>query len=623
MNSPQSQTDAGTLSEWARVTLPAAWKILEPPPRLRVSEWADRFRRLSGEASAEPGPWRTDRAEYQRGLMDAINERGVETVTVMTAAQVGKTEVINNILGYFIHQDPSPILLIQPTLEMGMAWSKDRFGPMVRDTAVLTGRVGDARAKDGTNTILHKTFPGGHLTVAGANSPASLASRPIRVVLFDEVDKYPASAGAEGDPIKLGTKRSQTFWNRKIVMVSTPTIKGVSRVEHSYEHSDRRTYHVPCPKCGAFQPLIWAGIKFGDDRRPPYYECVACKAEIEETEKLRMVNAGRWVKGNPEVLNHAGFHLNELYSPWSSWPAIVDGFRESKPRRETLRVWVNTVLGETWEEEEGYTIPEENLEARVETYEGVPDEVLVLAAGVDVQDDRVEIVVRGYGKGYESWFIERRTIYGSPERTKTWAEVQDVLTGKFRRDDGTEILIDAVGVDSGFRTQQVYKFVKDNHARRYFALKGYGGAGRPFIGAVKYGNKAGARLVALGVDEGKRIIYDRLEIDVAGPGFYHFSQNCDRDYFAQLTAEKQVTKFARGFPTKVWVKKDGRRNEVLDCEVYNYAAVLLINPNFEKIAERRAAVRPAKKEAVDPSGKPAVRSTIRRGRSKFMDNWKI
>lgn len=546
-------------------------------------------------------------------------------ITVMSSAQVGKTEVINNIVGYYIDQDPAPMLVIQPTLEMGMAWSKDRFGPMVRDTPTLTSRVGDAKAKDGTNTILHKNFPGGHLTIAGANSPASLASRPIRVVLFDEVDKYPPSAGSEGDPVKLGTKRAQTFWNRKIIIVSTPTIKGVSRVEYSYEQSDRRVYAVPCPTCGAFQPLAWSNIKFTEDGRAPWYECTACKATIEERDKGRIVAAGRWDRTQTEVTGHAGFHLNELYSPWSSWRSIVDSFRESKNRREALRVWVNTVLGETWEEEEGYTIPEENLEARVETYEILPDEALVLTAGVDVQDDRLETVIRAFGRGYESWFVERRTIYGSPERLKTWEDMHDVLTAQWRREDGVELSIDAVAVDAGFRTQQVYKFVKENHGRRYFAVKGYGGAGKPFIGNVKYTGANKTRAALLGVDEGKRIIYDRLEIETPGPGYYHFSHLCDRDYFAQLTSEKQVTKFSRGFPTKVWVKKDNRRNEVLDCEVYALAACLLINPNFEKVAERLNLSRPSPGER-DPAkaGKPKTKppATMRQ-RSSFVDSWKM
>ena len=222
-------------------------KNFQPPPRLTISEWADKKRRLSPESSAEPGMWHTDRAEYQRGMMDAFNDPNVEYVTLMTSSQVGKTEIVNNIIGYYIEHDPSPMLLIMPTLEMGMAWSKDRFAPMLRDTPSLKGKVTDAKAKDSGNTILHKTFPGGHITVAGANSPASLASRPVRIVLFDEVDRFPSSAGTEGDPVKLGTKRTQTFWNRKIFHNSTPTVKGVSRIESLWEESDQRYFFVPCP----------------------------------------------------------------------------------------------------------------------------------------------------------------------------------------------------------------------------------------------------------------------------------------------------------------------------------------------------------------------------------------
>ena len=216
--------------------------VVAPPKRLSVSEWADEYRYLSAEASAEPGKWRTDRAEYQRGMMDAFSDPKIHTVVVMSSAQIGKTELLNNIVGYFVDQDPSPMLMLQPTLEMGNTWSKDRLSPMIRDTRTLTDKISDSKARDSGNTILHKTFQGGHITIAGANSPASLASRPVRVVLADEVDRYPQSAGAEGDPLSLAFKRTTTFWNRKRMVVSTPTVKGVSRIEMAYEESDKRRY---------------------------------------------------------------------------------------------------------------------------------------------------------------------------------------------------------------------------------------------------------------------------------------------------------------------------------------------------------------------------------------------
>ena len=195
--------------------------VLSPPPELTVSQWADEYRRLSPEASAEPGRWNTDRAPYQREIMDAINDARCEEVIIMSSAQVGKTELILNIIGYYIDYDPSPILVLQPTRDMAETFSKDRLAPMLRDTPALKGKVKDARSRDSGNTILHKTFPGGHITMVGANSAAGLASRPIKIVLMDEVDRYPASAGTEGDPIKLAEKRTTTFWNRKNCLLYT------------------------------------------------------------------------------------------------------------------------------------------------------------------------------------------------------------------------------------------------------------------------------------------------------------------------------------------------------------------------------------------------------------------
>lgn len=332
-------------------------------------------------------------------MMDAFNDPTAEFVTLMTSSQIGKTEIVNNIIGYFIEHDPSPMLLIMPTLEMGSAWSKDRLAPMLRDTPSLRGKVTDAKAKDSGNTILHKTFPGGHITVAGANSPASLASRPVRIVLFDEVDRYPPSAGTEGDPVKLGTKRSLTFWNRKIFHDSTPTVRGVSRIEALWEESDKRRFFVPCPQCKQSQVLVWANLKWDKDDPPNTvrYECEKCQSRLTESDKHRMIAHGVWRSERPERTTHAGFHINELYSPWSTWKSVVENFLEAKKRPETLKVWVNTTLGETWEDDESYSISDESLRGRIEQYVGVPEGVLLLTAGVDVQDDRLECLVKGWG----------------------------------------------------------------------------------------------------------------------------------------------------------------------------------------------------------------------------------
>ena len=336
------------------------WKC---PPKLTISEWADLYRYLSPEASAEPGKYKTSRAEYQRGIMDAFSDPQVTRIVVMSSAQVGKTEILNNIVGYYIDQDPSTILNLQPTLEMAQTWSKDRLAPMVRDNPCLTKKVKSSKSKDSDNTILHKLFPGGHITMVGANSPAGLASRPIRIVLCDEVDRYPVSAGAEGDPVNLAIKRTTTYWNKKIGLFSTPTIKGVSRIEKAFAESDQRYYYVPCPHCGVYQRLRWGHVKYSKDNiKEAYYECEHCGGHLSDSDRYRAIARGYW-EAQEEFKGVAGFHLNELYSPWRKLADIVQDFLDAKDKPDTLKTWVNTSLGETWEEA-GESVDPDSLESR-------------------------------------------------------------------------------------------------------------------------------------------------------------------------------------------------------------------------------------------------------------------
>ena len=299
-----------------------------PPPDLTVSEWADEFRRIPPEASAEPGTWRTSRAEYQREVMNAVSDPQTERVVMMTAAQIGKTEIILNVIGYFIDQEPSPILLLDPTLEMGMSFSKDRLAPMIRDTPALQGRIKDPRSRDSGNTLLHKKFTGGHITIAGANSAASLASRPIRVLLCDEVDRYPVSAGTEGDPLSLAMKRTQNFWNRRIVWVSTPTMLGISRIEKAYNASSREVWCVPCPTCGEYQPYSWEQITY-KDLPEPIMTCAKCGAKHNEVEWKAGQERGKWIAGNPEEKKSRGFYVNAFASAWVSWRSLIDQYTEA------------------------------------------------------------------------------------------------------------------------------------------------------------------------------------------------------------------------------------------------------------------------------------------------------
>ena len=562
---------------------------MAPPPKLTVSQWADQYRQLSSEASAEPGKWHTDRAPYQRAIMDALCDMQVETVVIMSSAQIGKTEIINNIIGYHIHLDPSPILLLQPTLEMAEAWSKDRFAPMLRDTTVLHGVVKDPRSRDSGNTLLHKRFPGGHITMAGANSPASLASRPIRLVLCDEVDRYPVSAGTEGDPVSLAKKRTTTFWNRKLMLTSTPTIKGASRIAAAFEQSDERHYHVPCLHCGEYQTLKWGQVKWesneeGHKPETAVYVCEHNGCIISESERARMVKAGRWIAQKP-FTNIAGFHINELYSPWVTLAQMAVDFLRAKKLPETLKTWVNTSLGEPWEED-GETLDADVLLQRKESWGAdAPEPVVLVTAGVDVQGDRLEIEVKGWGIGEECWSLDYRVFYGDPAQSSVWQELDAYLLTSIRSKLGVHLNIACVCVDSGgHHTQAVYEFCGARAVRGVFAIKGISQTAKPLVGRPSKNNRYKLRLYPIGTDTAKEVIYSRLRITEPGAGYFHFPLERDREYFLQLTGEKQITRFAKGASKREWIKTR-TRNEALDCTVYALAAFKLLNPNLAKLAD--------------------------------------
>jgi phage terminase large subunit GpA-like protein len=569
-----------------------ARETIKPPPTMTVSEWADTSRRLSSESSAEPGAWITARAEYQRGIMDAISDPAIDTVVVMSSAQVGKTEVINNVVGFHIAQDPAPLLVVMPTLEMGEAWSKDRLAPMLRDTPALKDKVKDPRARDSGNTLLHKVFPGGHVTVCGANSPSSLASRPIRIVLCDEVDRYPVSAGTEGDPVTLARKRSATFWNRKMVLTSTPTVKGASRIEMAFEASDQRRFYVACPHCTDAQVLLWTNVKWpANQPEKASYHCGLCGAEWSDVQRWQAIRRGEW-RAEASFTGTAGFHLSELYSSWTRISDMARAFLEAKRSPETLKAFINTSLGETWEDE-GERVDETGLLGRREDFgQHLPEGVKVLTVGVDLQDDRIEVEVVGWGIEEESWSISHQRIFGDPSAPALWADLDKLLEQKFLRNDGAELQISAACVDTGgHHTQAAYRYCRDRYRRRVYAVKGMAGARPVWPKKASRNNSGKVNLFLIGVDAGKDSIYSRLRITRPGPGFCHFPMERDPDWFAQLTAETVQTRYSKGFPTRVWSKKPGARNEALDCRVYSYAALQSLNVVWSRFQDARPSSR--------------------------------
>ncbi|SFP10698.1 phage terminase large subunit family protein [Salibacterium halotolerans] len=555
-------------------------EILSPPPDLTVSEWADSYRRLSSESSAEPGQWRTDRAPYQREILDSMLDPELKKIVVMASSQVGKTEILLNAVGYHIDFDPSPILLLMPTEQLAKDFSKERLSPMIRDTPAIRNKVAESKTRDGGNTTLQKAFTGGYIALVGANAPSGLSSRPIRILLADEVDRFPVSAGTEGDPLSLAQKRTNNFYNSKEVIVSTPTVKNASRIEAEYNLGTQELWNLPCPSCGEYQPLRWQQIKF----ESASHACKHCGTLHNEYEWKDA--KGMWVAQNPDA-NFRSFHLNELLSPWSPWKKVIDDFLEAKSKGpESLKVWVNTSLGESWEEE-GEQLEEDELLKRAEGYEAdVPSGVKILTAAVDVQDDRFEIEVVGWGAGKESWGIEYHQIFGDLNTMTPWNDLDAYLSRTWKDSQGKECGIAGACIDSGGHfTQEVYKFCAPRKSRRIFPIKGQGGQNQyiPLVNGYKEIKGLKVFLFHLGVDEGKAKVMSRLQQLETGPGFCHFpvGKGYNKSYFEGLTAEKLVTRYREGIPYNVW-KQVRDRNEPIDLRVYNTAAIEILNPNLDE-----------------------------------------
>ena len=591
------RTSRRNLAEcWTR-----AARLLSIPPALSISQWAERYRYLSPEASSRPGKWSS--LPMQVEPMDAALDPEVESLCLMWASQAaGKTEIILNIQGYFIDHDPSPQLVIQPTVEAGETYSKDRLSPMVRDTPRLRGTIRDPRSRDSGNTILHKIFPGGHLTVIGANAPAGLAMRPIRVLLCDEVDRYPSSAGTEGDPILLAKKRTDTYQDAVIVFTSTPTIKDFSRIEAEWKQSDQRYWFVACHACGTFQRLYWAGVKWPEgEPAKAYYQCEKCEAHWNEAERVEAIKKGEWRPTTP-FKGKRGYHLNAIYSifpPKKGFKTrihqMVAHFLEAKRLGEQAqRVWTNTDLAETWEVK-GQSLESGPLMNRIETYgDTLPAGILVLVAGVDVQANRIEIEVIGYGAGDESWGVVCTTIDGSPEMDATWEEFDRFLLREYIHSSGHKLRVACCCIDTGYKSKQVYAFCRARTIRRVFAVKGSSIPNMPLVTRPQKTSVRQVLLFSVGTDTAKEIIYSRLLIDEPGPRFCHFpvGSGYNEEYFDQLTSEKCSTEWEKGKPRRVWIKKRAR-NEALDRRVYALAALEILNPDWNALKKNLAMPKPA------------------------------
>lgn len=569
---------------------------LRPETPLTVSEWADRHRRLSSKASAEPGPWRTDRTPYLREPMDCLSsESPVQRVVMMFAAQTGKTEAGSNWLGYVIDHAPGPMLCVQPTVEMAKRLSKQRLESMITETPCLAAKIAPARARDSGNTMFSKEFSGGIMLLTGANSATGLRSAPCRYLFCDEVDGFPADVDGEGDPVSLAERRTTTFARRKILLTSTPTVKDFSRIEAEYQRSDQRRFYVPCPACGAMEWLKWSQLKW-DEGKPESarYQCEHCGERFAEMHKPAMLRGGEWRATAPSNGRTAGFHLSGLYSPlgWCSWEQLVDDFLRAKGDAPALKSFVNTRLAETWEEDYAAKVSADGLMARRLDYKpGVcPTGVVLLTAGVDVQDNRLAVSVWGWGDGETGWLVWHQELMGDPTQTEVWEQLDQVIATEWETESGRHLKLAQVAVDSGGHcTHEVYRYVRDRVGQGVVAIKGSSRRNSPAVGKgskvdVNWRGKVikrGVTLYSLGTDTIKTTLFGRLRHNEAKGGL-NFGLAADDEYYRQLTSERQALRYHRGFPIREWVKKAGDRNEALDCAVYGYAAMLIYGRKMNK-----------------------------------------
>lgn len=536
------------------------------------------------------------------------------------------TEAGNNWLGFVMHHTPGPILVLRPTVDEARRFSRQRIDPMIATTPVLSGLVKESRSRDGGNSMLIKEFPGGILFLTGSNSATGVKSMPIRCLFCDEVDEYPGDVDGQGDPIALAEKRTTgpTYSRRKVFLVSTPTIKGLSRIEREFLASDQRRYFVPCPECGAFDWIRWENIRWNEgDPKSAALACVACGSLIEERFKTQMLARGEWRPTAPGDGTTIGFHLSSLYSPlgWLPWSAAVAEFIAAKENPMMLKNWINSVLGETWEER-GETVEPEGLLARAERYAAdVPKGVGVLVASVDVQGDRLECAVKGYGAGEESWLIAFSQFHGDPGREQVWLDLDRFLRQEFTHESGQHVPITCVAVDSGgHHSEQVYRFCRARLERRVFAVRGGAEHGKPVVGRPSDNNRYHAKLFTLCVDTAKETIYSRLRIGSPGPGYCHFPEWTDAEYVAQLTAEKAIRKWVKNRGTvREWIKIR-ERNEALDLEVYCLAALYILGPTLVRSLPERAAALARPADA--PAEKEAAAAAPPRGRGGWVTGWR-
>ncbi|MDT0510483.1 MULTISPECIES: phage terminase large subunit family protein [unclassified Halomonas] len=624
---------------------------LIPPAPLKPSEWAEQNVRIPA-GNAIPGPIRFDNAPYQREPMDMAAHPGCYRISLMWGAQVGKTQLALCLQGYGIAHEPRSQMMMQPSQGDLMTWLETKFNPMVAANPVLEGLLAKPRSHEGVNNQRMKSYPGGFLMFAWAGSTKTMRGRSAPWIVADEVDGY--SGTDEGDEVELLWQRAATFGDQRLLVeISTPTIKGESRIEAAYELGDQRRFYVACPHCDAHQALDWHQVtwdKDGDGTHHPdtaAYICKHCGAMWNDGERIAAIRTAEkvgagWKSAKP-FRGHASYHLNELYSCFRRLRDIVQSFLDKKAKGD-LQSFINVSLAETWEEQGEQAEPHVLME-RAESFRApVPAGGVVLTAGIDMQQDRLEMETVAWGYGDESWSVDFTVLWGDPLQDEVWRDLDDYLATTWTHESGAQLGIIAACLDTGGSagyTQRAYEYARGKTGRRLFAIKGVGGWDRPVVTAPSRKRTGrGQRkvdLFSVGTDEGKLTVMRRLAVTEPGPGYCHFPAEREAEFFHQLTAEKLVTKYVKGVPKREW-HQTRPRNEALDCRLYAYAALKIASPNMKRHAARLAEyekpegddeeVAPLKRKPdADPAPepppadpKPRKRKTRRR-RSRPGQSW--
>ena len=555
-------------------------KAVKPVEKMTVTQWANKYLRLPSTA-AEPGRYKTSRTPYVEEILNSVNQPDVKKIVVKSSSQIGKTEMLLGIVGYFVHLNPCNIMIIQPTLEMSQDFSKFRLQKMIENTPILTPLFSDlGKSRNANQTILSKQFTGGRIVLAGANSPAGLASRPIRILLCDECDRFATSAGAEGDPISLAEKRQSSYWNAKTFICSTPTVEGESRIDAEYQLGTQEEWQHKCPNCGTFHTLKFEDMKVDFEEKlvnnnrtvivnSVYWRCEDCGFEYSE---LAIKNSEqRYLIKNPAALKTGvrSFFINGFASPWVSWKTIMQEYLTAKGNPAREAVVYNTRFGRSYKLTGEYSDENEFLRRREHYAAELPDGVLILTGAVDVQYNRLEYLVCGFGIDEECWGILRGIVRGSPQDVSTWQQLDQILDHEYKFFNGTGLKIARTFIDSGYSTKMVYDYCKANQFKGRYAIKGTGIISAPIIYKYFYPKNAGIVVTILGVNDAKQEIFSRLSIEKPGANYLHFPENPERGFdstfFQQLISERRVIKRSGGLLYSVFEPVRAKiRNEAID-----------------------------------------------------------